>query len=94
MQQRQETIARAVSGIESEFSKISEAWASPAARSLTPLAAEFKKAAAALSALLTEAANRMQRTYQNLIDAETINTTPPATGDMADLYQIQSSLHK
>ncbi|MEU4642886.1 hypothetical protein, partial [Micromonospora sp. NPDC023814] len=76
MPKHQQAIASAIRGIESQFSAVREAWVSPAADSFDALAKEFGTAAANLSALLAEAANRMTRTYQNIVDAETINAGP------------------
>ncbi len=76
MPKHQKVIADAVAGIGSEFSAIKDAWVAPAAHSFDSLAAEFRTASANLSALLEEAGVRMRRSYQNIVDAETINMTP------------------
>ncbi|MEU0152198.1 hypothetical protein, partial [Micromonospora fulviviridis] len=76
MPKHQQAIASAILNVQNQLSLVRGAWVSPASHSFDALAKEFGTAAANLSALLAEAANRMKRTYQNIVDAETINAGP------------------
>jgi uncharacterized protein YukE len=76
MARREIAISDAIAGIKAELTSVSEAWVAPAAASFEALSLQFNTAANNLGSLLAEAAKRMKTTYQNIVDAETINSTP------------------
>jgi hypothetical protein len=76
-----EMIAAANGEIGKMFTSVYGDWSSPAAGTFQALAVEFGRSALNLQNLLQESARRMQQSYQNIVDAETINAsnTPPTT---------------